>query len=253
MKGHVADEEQKNAEKAAKIDELEAFIAEQKEKIAELEVSLSFFLSVFLFLFCFVLLCNILTFPIKERQRNDEHLRRKLHNAIQELKGNIRVFCRVRPLSSKEKKMIEGGGASGGDQGGALAFNRADPRNLEVVSSGSTSVSGKSLPDKRHPFSFDKVNFYFYFILMFYLFIYFSFQVFSPESDQEDVFLEISQLVQSSLDGYNTCIFAYGNFLSSLDIIYFCSCSLLSLLLNRPNWIRKNLHHGGSQLPHRGH
>jgi len=29
--------------------------------------------------------------------------RRKLHNAIEDLKGSIRVFCRVRPLSGKEK------------------------------------------------------------------------------------------------------------------------------------------------------
>merc|ERR1719401_2301857 len=29
--------------------------------------------------------------------------RKKLHNAIEDLKGSIRVFCRIRPLSSKEK------------------------------------------------------------------------------------------------------------------------------------------------------
>lgn len=29
--------------------------------------------------------------------RDAETLRRKLHNQVQELKGNIRVFCRVRP------------------------------------------------------------------------------------------------------------------------------------------------------------
>jgi len=33
-----------------------------------------------------------------------EQRRRKLHNAIQDLIGSVRVFCRVRPLSNKEEK-----------------------------------------------------------------------------------------------------------------------------------------------------
>lgn len=35
---------------------------------------------------------------LEERIRHDEKLRRQLHNSIQELKGNIRVFCRIRPI-----------------------------------------------------------------------------------------------------------------------------------------------------------
>jgi len=38
----------------------------------------------------------------QEKQRSYETERRKLHNTILELKGNIRVFCRVRPLLPEE-------------------------------------------------------------------------------------------------------------------------------------------------------
>ena len=39
----------------------------------------------------------------EKRAHDGELIRRKLHNTIQELKGNIRVFCRVRPLNATEQ------------------------------------------------------------------------------------------------------------------------------------------------------
>ena len=40
---------------------------------------------------------------LEEKLRQEESQRRVLHNTIQELKGNIRVFCRVRPSLQSEQ------------------------------------------------------------------------------------------------------------------------------------------------------
>ena len=41
--------------------------------------------------------------------RTELNLRRTLHNQLQELRGNIRVLCRVRPLLPGEHKRRRGG------------------------------------------------------------------------------------------------------------------------------------------------
>ncbi|KAL1206514.1 Kinesin-like protein KIN-14N [Cardamine amara subsp. amara] len=102
-----------------------------------------------------------------------EKLRKKLHNTILELKGNIRVFCRVRPLLP---------GENNGDEGKTISY----PTSLEALGRGIDLMQNV----QKHSFTFDKV--------------------FVPSASQEDVFTEISQLVQSALDGYKVCIFAYG-------------------------------------------
>lgn len=104
-----------------------------------------------------------------------ELLRRKLHNTILELKGNIRVFCRVRP-SLPEDDCIS-------VESSIVQY----PTSAELVGRSIDLIQG---PGQKHSFSFDKV--------------------FGPEAEQEEVFVEISQLVQSALDGYKVCIFAYG-------------------------------------------
>ncbi|KAJ8023458.1 Carboxy-terminal kinesin 2 [Holothuria leucospilota] len=108
-----------------------------------------------------------------------EETRRYLHNAVQELKGNIRVYCRVRPLLEEERKEQE--------EGIDFISFTEDEKVLELINLKDRSVNKTS---KKFDFSFD--------------------HVFGPASSQEDVFSEISQLVQSALDGYNVCIFAYG-------------------------------------------
>ena len=46
---------------------------------------------------------------LEQKRRADEIVRRRLHNTIQELKGNIRVFCRVRPPLGKSLVVLDGG------------------------------------------------------------------------------------------------------------------------------------------------
>ncbi|XP_072956118.1 kinesin-like protein KIN-14N isoform X1 [Typha angustifolia] len=103
-----------------------------------------------------------------------DKLRKKLHNTILELKGNIRVFCRVRPLLPD----IEINGA----EAAVVSY----PTSTEYLGRGIDLMHNA----QKYSFTFDKV--------------------FDHDASQEDVFVEISQLVQSALDGYKVCIFAYG-------------------------------------------
>lgn len=112
---------------------------------------------------------------IHEIMIKEESMRRTLHNELQELRGNIRVFCRVRPLLPRE--------SSGSSSINVHRFcDDAGNQTIEVKKNGSFTAP--------HVFKFDRV--------------------FTEKETNRDVFQEIGQLVQSSLDGYNVCIFAYG-------------------------------------------
>eukprot|EP01062_Namystynia_karyoxenos_P070845 TRINITY_DN6621_c0_g1_i2.p1 TRINITY_DN6621_c0_g1~~TRINITY_DN6621_c0_g1_i2.p1 ORF type:complete len:712 (+),score=242.43 TRINITY_DN6621_c0_g1_i2:79-2136(+) len=120
----------------------------------------------------------------EDYMREGEELRTELHNQLIEIKGNIRVFCRVRPLLPRELHLFPKN---------HYAFPDAvDHRVLHVVDvPGHTSaIPGASEQAQTLPFNFDRV--------------------FGPDLSQEAIFSEISQLVQSALDGYKVCIFAYG-------------------------------------------
>lgn len=119
---------------------------------------------------------------LDQRIREEETIRRRLHNTIQELKGNIRVFCRVRPVSSSVN------GSKNETATASITYPDIEGRQIEFAHATETATGSQVA--KAYPFTFDRV--------------------FQPTSTQEDVFEEISQLVQSALDGYNVCIFAYG-------------------------------------------
>jgi kinesin family protein C1 len=115
----------------------------------------------------------------QEKLRQEETLRRKLFNQVQELKGNIRVMCRVRPAHATESDPA------------SISFpdNDTDSKEVAVLGPSKQSATGKDITSA-YSYSFDRV--------------------FGPTSQNGEVFEEISQLVQSALDGYNVCIFCYG-------------------------------------------
>lgn len=125
---------------------------------------------------------------LEGKVQTGETLRRKLHNDVQELKGNIRVFCRVRPLLKSEFSRPD---ARMEDELGHFVLGGRTGEEQEEIQmlQESESASGNA-QHKTFPFAFDKV--------------------FGPGATQDVVFDEISQLVQSALDGYRVCIFAYG-------------------------------------------
>ncbi|EEF38964.1 kinesin-like protein KIN-14T [Ricinus communis] len=91
--------------------------------------------------------------------------RRQALNDFLYLKGNIRVFCRIRPITLGEN------------------FGR-------VVAVNSSDVLLKLADNKSKSYTFDRV--------------------FHPGAVQDEVFSEVEPVIKSVLDGYNACIFAYG-------------------------------------------
>eukprot|EP01038_Epipyxis_sp_PR26KG_P008183 gene8183-11070_t len=115
----------------------------------------------------------------KANAERDEHLanytrerklRKKIHNKLLEIQGNIRVICRVRPILEVERKS--------GEDVDVTEF----PNDEELLIQRDSQTKTK--------YEFDRV--------------------FAPGSSQEDVFEAVQPLCVSVLDGYNVCIFAYG-------------------------------------------
>ncbi|XP_047678232.1 kinesin-like protein KIFC3 isoform X4 [Tachysurus fulvidraco] len=104
------------------------------------------------------------------KYKREMNLRKKCHNELVRLKGNIRVFCRVRPICKEELE--------------------ADSKSVVTFDSDDDAVLYLSNKGKLMAFDMDKV--------------------FTPQATQAEVFQEVQSLVTSCIDGYNVCIFAYG-------------------------------------------
>ena len=109
------------------------------------------------------------------RSLDQRSIRQKEYNAqllskILDLQGNIQVCCRVRPMSLRE---IQNGGKNITEALSESELGCFDDRN-----------------NKWKSFAFDKV--------------------WGPDHTQQSIFQDVEPLALSVVDGYNACIFAYG-------------------------------------------
>jgi len=101
--------------------------------------------------------------------------RRSLHEQVMTLRGNIRVFVRVRPMSADEASVVPAGTPD--------VCRFPEDSRIEVE-----DLTRK--PSTVRMFAFDNC--------------------FAPTAANADVFEEVAPLAQSFFDGYNVCVFAYG-------------------------------------------
>ena len=123
-----------------------------------------------------------------------DDVRRVLHDRVIQLTGNIRVFVRIRSVIPRELE----NNCDESDM--PFSFPNVCDRDAIPFSDLSKSYIEAKEPyknrgglkerRKKWKFAFD--------------------HVFSPSHDQGDVWLATEPLVQSSIDGYNVCLFAYG-------------------------------------------
>ncbi|KAG9347245.1 hypothetical protein JZ751_004812 [Albula glossodonta] len=122
----------------------------------------------------------------EERERcRTERLRRKLlHNTLVELRGNIRVHCRVRPVLPFDCGLGQSASGFGSTWSEEVVQAVSDDSVLVNCSKAGTSTAMNKM------FEFERVH--------------------GPEDSQHAVFEEVRPLLTSLLDGYNVCIMAYG-------------------------------------------
>ncbi|XP_051954931.1 kinesin-like protein KIF25 [Xyrauchen texanus] len=116
----------------------------------------------------------------KERCREERLRRRLLHNTLVELRGNIRVHCRMRPILPFDYS------PGSPTTNGSLSCEAV----VQAINDDCVLVNSNKSPVVNKIFEFERVH--------------------GPEDSQQTVFEEMKPLLTSLLDGYNVCIMAYG-------------------------------------------
>uniref|UniRef100_A0A8C3QFY4 Kinesin family member 25 n=1 Tax=Cyanoderma ruficeps TaxID=181631 RepID=A0A8C3QFY4_9PASS len=121
---------------------------------------------------------------VTERYEKEKQKRKALHNSLIELRGNIRVHCRIRPLLPFDDAAGHSVSQDRRRNFSEKAAYAADDETVLVKCSrpGHASVN--------KTFQFERV--------------------YSDLESQDAVFADVAPLLTSLLDGYNVCIMAYG-------------------------------------------
>ncbi|XP_063297850.1 kinesin-like protein KIF25 [Pelobates fuscus] len=163
---------------------------------------------------------------VNEKYNKEKQRRKELHNNLIELKGNIRVHCRIRPLLPFDKQNIANPHDRGKIHLGLYNMIKAvmelkgnirvhcrirpllpfDKQNIanphdrhgnlsEVIFAADDETLLLKSCRTGYPINEKIYNFE---------------RVFHPSESQNSVFQDVSPLITSVLDGYNVCIMAYG-------------------------------------------
>ncbi|XP_069101580.1 kinesin-like protein KIF25 isoform X2 [Argopecten irradians] len=116
---------------------------------------------------------------ITDRHAKEKKRRQELHNTLMELRGNIRVHCRLRPLMEFDTGLEDPSTLGRVGTKSEVVVHYVDDENACVRTAKHNKV-----------FEFERV--------------------YDPKESQDNVFYEVQPMLTSLLDGYNICIMAYG-------------------------------------------